>query len=146
MESKNEFKKIDIENRMCYYSDDIIRFWDRDIDFSDILLDEKLYKERNEISYKTSMGGKPLRVRFDKMDGLIKIHDKITYLVLFDYGLFDKICDKIKYLISEKGGIKDSINHNFGKIRIDSYNSLPFEKILSFHNALILIKSVANKN
>ena len=29
-------KKTDIENRMCYYFDDIIGFWDRDIDFSDI--------------------------------------------------------------------------------------------------------------
>ena len=28
------------------------------------------------------------------------------YLVLFDDGLFDKIFDKIKYLISEKSGIK----------------------------------------
>ena len=44
---------------------------------------------------------------------------KIKHLVLFDYGLFDKICDKIKYLISEKSGTADSINHNFGKIRID---------------------------
>ena len=40
----------------------------------------------------------------------------------------------------------DSINHNFGKIRIDSSNSLPIEKILTFHNVIILIKSVVNKN
>ena len=45
-----------------------------------------------------------------------------------------------------KSGITDSINHNFGKIRIDSYNSLPIEKILTFHNVIILIKSVINKN
>ena len=63
-----------------------------------------------------------------------------------DYGLFDKICDKIKYLISEKSGITDSINHNFGKIRIDSYNSLPIEKVFTFHNVIIIIKSVVNKN
>ena len=37
-------------------------------------------------------------------------------------------CDKIKYLISEKSGIADIINHIFGKIRINSYNSLPIEK------------------
>ena len=60
--------------------------------------------------------------------------------------MFDKICDKIKCLISGKCGIADSINHNFGEIRIDSYNSLPTEKILTFHNVIILIKSVANKN
>ena len=44
---------------------------------------------------------------------------------MFDYGWFDKIFDRIKYLISDESGITDSINHNFEKIRIDSYNSLP---------------------
>ena len=47
---------------------------------------------------------------------------------------------------SEKSGITDSINHNFGRIRIDSYDSLPIEKLLTFHNVIILIKSVVNKN
>ena len=66
--------------------------------------------------------------------------------MLFDYGLFNKICDKIKYLKSKKSGITNSINHNFGKIRIDPYNSLPIKKILTFNNVIILIKSVVNKN
>ena len=66
--------------------------------------------------------------------------------MLFDYGLLDKICDRIKYLISEKRGITDSIDHNFRKIRIYSYNSLPIEKIFTFHNVIILIKPVVNKN
>ena len=84
---------------------------------------------------------------FDKIEGFIRVRGgEFRSLVLFDFGLFDKICDKIKYLISAKGGITDSINHNFGKIRIDSYNSLPIEKILTFHNVIILIKSVVNKN
>ena len=39
---------------------------------------------------------------FDKIDRIIKIHDKIRYLVLFDYSYCDKICDKIKYLIVKK--------------------------------------------
>ena len=38
------------------------------------------------------------------------------------------------------------INHNFGKIRINSYNSLLTQKILTFHNVIILIKSVFNLN
>ena len=61
---------------------------------------------------------------------------KIKHLVLFDYGLFDKICDKIKYLISKKRAITNSI---------DSYNSLHFKKLLTFHNVIILIFSVDNK-
>ena len=74
------------------------------------------------------MHAKPLRIRLNKIDRFIKIHDKIKYLVLFDYSYCDKICDKIKYLISEKSGITDSINHNFARIRIDSYDSLTIEK------------------
>ena len=71
MESKNELKESDIKNRKCYYFDDIITV--RDISFSDILLDEKLYQEKFEniliydISYKTLKGAKPLRIRFDKL-------------------------------------------------------------------------------
>ena len=87
------------------------------------------------------MGAKPLRIRYNKIDGFIKIHNKIRYLVLFDEKC-DKIWDRIKYLISKKSGIADSINHNFAIIRIDSYDSLPIEKILTFHIVIILIKSV----
>ena len=128
--------------------DEAIRFWDRDIEFSDILLGKKLYKEKYEniliygISYKTSTGAKLLRIRFDQIDGFIKIHDKIRNLILFNYSYCDKICNKMKYLLSEKSGITDSINHNLGRIRIDSYDSLPIEKILAFHNVVVLIKSV----
>ena len=60
--------------------------------------------------------------------------------------LFDKIYDKINHLIGDKSFIPDSINHNFGKIRTDSFNSLPIEKILAYHNLIILIKSVVNMN
>ena len=54
-----------------------------------------------------------------------------------------KICDRIEYLITKKSGIADSINHDFGNIRIESYNSLPIEKILTFRNVIIHLKSVA---
>ena len=78
---------------------------------------------------------KQLHIRFEKIDGFIRVHGgEFRTLVLFDYGLFDKIFDKIKYLKSEKN-ITDSTNHNFGRIRIDSY-----EKILTFYNVIIFIK------
>ena len=65
-----------------------IQLWDRDINFSDILLHEKLYRKRNEnilvydILYKTSIGVETVRIKFNKIEGFIKIHDKIRYLVL----------------------------------------------------------------
>ena len=81
-----------------------------------------------------------------KIHGFIKIYDKIRYLVLYDYEWFDKICDKIKYLSGIKVVLTIELVIIFAKIRIDSYNSLPVEKLLTFHNVIILIKSVVNKN
>ena len=99
------------------------------------------------ILHKTPTGPKPLRISFDKLEGfIIPLDRKIKHLILFDYGLFNKIGDKIKYLISKKSGTTNSINHNFGKMRIDLYNSLPSKKILTFHNVIIIIRSVVNKN
>ena len=83
-----------------------------------------------------------MHIRYNEIHAFIKIQDRIKYLVLFDYCWFNKICDRIKYLMSEENGITDSINHNFSKIRIDSYNTLPIEKILTFHNVTKLINSL----
>ena len=136
-----------ISKIVCYYFDDIIK--DIYIYFSDILLDKKLYENISvyEISYKILMGLKPLCIRFDKIDWFIRVRaGEFRYIVIFDHRLFGKICDKIKDLISEKSGITNNINHNSEKIRTDSYNSLPIEKILIFHNVIVLIKSVIDKN
>ena len=103
MKSKNESKEIDIKNLVCYYFDDIIN--GTKTDFSNILLDKRLYENISvyNVSYKTSAGPKPLRIRLDKRDGfIISVDSKIKHLILFDYGLFNKICDKIEYLVSKK--------------------------------------------
>ena len=82
MVSKYESKEIDIKDYACYYFDDVIK--DIDINFSDILLDEKLYQNISAygISYKTSTGPKPLRIMFDKIDEFIWVHGReFKYLV-----------------------------------------------------------------
>ena len=76
VENKDELKEIYIKSSPCYYFDEIMRV--RDIDFSDILLDEKSYKIYEnisiyDISYKTFMGSIPLCIRFDEIDELINI-------------------------------------------------------------------------
>ena len=81
---------------------------------------------------------KPLRIWFERIDGFIKIYDGIRHLVAFAPESFNAIYNKINYLISEKGGITYSTNHNFARIRIDSYNSLPIENTLNFYNVIIL--------
>ena len=146
MGKKDSLKEIDIKNCTFYYFDDIMKT--TGIYSGNISLEEKIYKNIliYDISYETFKGSKPVRIWFDKKDGFIKIYDGIRYLVLLGHSWYDKICDSINYLISKESGIKDCNNHNLLRIRIDSYNSLPIEKMLTFHNVIILIKSVVNKN
>ena len=114
---------------MFHYFDDISNV--AKINFSNFSLNEKLNENISvyNISYKTPTGPSPLRISFDKIDWFtIHLHVKIKHLVLFDYGLIHKICGKIKYLVSKKSGITNSINYNFWNIKIDSYNYLPIKK------------------
>ena len=61
----NEFKKVRIKNRTCYDFDDIIKLENFDIDnnLADIKCHENILIYN--ISYKTLIGPKPLRIRFD---------------------------------------------------------------------------------
>ena len=81
MESKHEFKKINIINCTCYYFDDIMEV-DEYINTDRILLDKKSYENIlvYNILYKKLMDAKPLRIRFTKVDGIIKIYNGIKYL------------------------------------------------------------------
>ena len=63
--------------------------------------------------HKILIDSKPLRVKFNQIDGFIGIYDRTRYLVLYE---------------SEK------------------YDSLPLEKTMTFHNVIILIKPVWNKD
>ena len=66
------------------------------------------------------------------------------YLRLFRSEKYDGIYDRIRYLISLKSGITYTFSHYFAKIKVDSYDSLPTEKIMTLKNVIILIKSVIN--
>ena len=92
-----------------------------------------------DISYKTFFGSKPLHIRFDKVDGFIRVYDGASYLVLFVPEKYDVIYKRIRYLISQKSGITYAFSHNYAKIKVDSYNS-------KLQNVVILIRSVLNKH
>ena len=104
MESNGNSKENNIKNRACYYFDDIIKFEDFDIDY--ILINEKSYGNIlvYKISYKTLIGSKPLRIRFDKTDRVIKVYDGARYLVLFGAEKYDSIWNRMRYLIGLKCG------------------------------------------
>ena len=87
------------------------------------------------ILYKTSTGAKPLRIRFDKIDGFIRVYNGTRYLVLFEGEKYDFIYNRIRYLIGVKSGVTYVISHNYAKIKVDSCDSLPQEK----HRLLIML-------
>ena len=68
-----------------------------------------------------------MHIRFDKIDGLIRIYDGTNYLVLLGPEKYDAIYNKIRYLITLKVGIA-------------------YRKVLILHNVVTLIKSVLNKD
>ena len=75
---------MEIKNRICYYFDEPIKIEDFDLD--NVLIDEK---SSNNIlacnsSYKTLIGVKPLRSRFDKNDEFIRACDGTRYLVYLE--------------------------------------------------------------
>ena len=75
------------------------------MNFCIIWLNKKLYENISmyKVSYRTPTGPKPLRIRFNEIGRFIVFLDgKTKHLILFDYWLFNKICNKIKYLISKK--------------------------------------------
>ena len=50
--------------------------------------------------------------------------------------------NRIRYLLCQKSGIIYVISHNYARIKVDSYDSLPLWKILTYdmQNVIILIK------
>ena len=78
-----------------------------------------------DISYKTLIGAKPLRIRFDKKDEFIGVYNETRYLVLFGLEKYDAIYNRIRYLIGVKRGITYVFFHNYAEIKIDSYDFVP---------------------
>ena len=148
MESNHELKEFHIKNCTCYCFNETMR--DGDSNFDNILLDKESHVNWNEniliytTLYKTFIGAKPLRIRFNEVDGFSHIFDGTRYLALIIPERYDAIYDRIRYLTVENSGITYSISHNFARIRIDSYNSSPVT--LTFHNVIIFIRSIVNKN
>ena len=71
-----------------------------------------------DLSYKTLIGAKLLRLRFDKVDGFIRVYGRIKYLVLFGLEKHSTIYDRFKSHIELK-------SLQFWKNEIDSDNAMP---------------------
>ena len=111
-------KKLD----KTYHFDDIIKI--EDFNF-DILMDKKSCKNIlvYGISYKTLIGGKPLCVRLDELNGFIRVYDGTRYLVLFGP-------EKCAIYESQKSGVTYVFSHNNARIKIELYDSSLLVKTL----------------
>ena len=91
MESNDQLKEIDTKSRMCYYFDDINKIENFDLD--NILINEKSYESIlvYNISCKSLIDYKSLRIRFEKIDELIRVHDGTRQLLLFGSKKYDSI-------------------------------------------------------
>ena len=95
----------------------------------------------HNIPYKNLIA-KYLRIRFHKIDGFIKVYDGTRYLVFLGSGKYNSIHNRVRYIISAKSGISYIISHNYTKAKVDSYDFLPLEKAITFHDVVVLTKSV----
>ena len=98
-----------------------------------------------DISYKTLIGSKSLHIRFDRKDGFIRIYDWTRSLTLIHSEKHYAIYDRTRYLTSLLRSITYIFSDYFAKIKVDFYDSLSIEKILTLPNVIISIKSVLNK-
>ena len=142
----NELKNICIKNLSHHYFDDRIKLEDFDLD--NILIDEKWHENIliYDISYKTLTGSKPLGIRFDKIDRIIRIYDGTRYITLLGTKKYGAVYDRIRFRISLKSNITYVFCQYFAQIKVDSYDSYYFclyQKpwlCIMFYYSLIKIK------
>ena len=143
-------KEINIKNRTYYFFDDMINI--KDIDSNLLKIDKKGYKNSDifyigyiaikDSDYVKINGVNPLYLIVGKLDGHIEetlVFTDRNNKVLIKY---TKLWDKIKNLIKTiLGGEADDHGKDFTKIKLNSDDNLPLNKILKLHRMTIVIKS-----
>ena len=71
-----------------------------DFDLNNILIDQKPYENIlvYNIPHKFLTDSKSFQIRFDKIDGFIRVYDETRYLVLFGPEKYNVIFNRIRYL------------------------------------------------
>ena len=76
---------------------------------------------------------KPLSIRFIKIFGFVIVYDVARYLILLRGERYDFMYNMIRYLIGVKSSITYVVSHNYAKIQVDSFDSLPLGKTLPYN-------------
>ena len=103
-----------MNNHKYYFFDGINNV--NDLDLNNILLDEKSCEIFSiyDVAYKTRYGSKLLRIMFDKFRWITTKYNSTKYLALFHSGeKYDRIFDRIRYLIMLKNNISNVYSHKY---------------------------------
>ena len=153
-------KQLNIKNRTYYFYDDIINL--KDFDPSLLKLGKTSSMDINiyYIGYVTKKpeyninSGNPLYLLIKKLDGFIDEKEGNKYLnitltnsnndVLIKYAeVWSGIKDQIKKINNDSVGEYDK---DYMKIKFDSDDNLPLNKVLKFHVLTIIIRNVFEKD
>ena len=95
--------------------------------------------------YKPPYGVKPFI--FDEVDGYVRNNDRTKYLELFlSNQKFERMFDRIRYLIMLISDISYVYPHKYMKIKIESDDDTPLVKMINMHYVVTLINSAFDKN
>ena len=152
-------KQINIKNRTYYFFNDMINI--KDFDSSLIKIDKKSYKNigiynigyiiiKKIDDYKSINSVNSLYLTIGKADGYIEENNGNKYLVFTStdgnkkvLAKFTKLWDEIKHLIETiNEGKKDEYEKDFMKIKFNSDDNLPLNKMLKLHMLTVIVRSV----
>ena len=140
-------KEINIKNRTYYFFNDTINM--KNFDLNQIKTDQKSY---NNLSYVRISSVDPLYLIIDKVDRYIEENNENKYLTLVSTDKskgtlkkYTELWDKIKDLIRSITKTPGNYSEKYMKIKFNSDNILPLNKILKIRNLTVVVKSIMHK-
>ena len=140
-------KEIDIKNRTYYFFDDTINI--KFFDSNQIKIDKKSNKN---LSYVKISSVDPLYLIIDKVDRYIEENNENKYLTLVSTDKskgtlkkYTELWDKIKDLIRSITKTPGNYDEKHMKIKFNSDNILPLNKILKVRNLTVVVRSLFKK-
>ena len=140
-------KEINIKNRTYYFFNDTINI--KNFDLNQIKTDQKSY---NNLSYVRISSVDPLYLIIDKVDRYIEENNENKYLTLVSTDKskgtlkkYTELWDKIKDLIRSITKTPGNYSEKYMKIKFNSDNILPLNKILKIRNLTVVVKSIIHK-
>ena len=152
-------KQINFENRTYYFFNDMINI--KNFDPSLIKIDKKSYKNigiyyigyitiKSISDYENINSVNPLYLVIGETDGYIEENNGNKYLTFASTDknkkVYAKLLDEIKYHIQTiNAGKSGEYDKNYVKIKFNSDDDLPLNKILELHMLTIIVRSVFSR-